>query len=186
MDEFEIIVEIERPVQAVFEGLTNFDRMPDWNSSVIEVRWTKDKPIGEGTTATYVGKFLGRKFESESVITEYSPPTRLASKSTSGPIHIEVTNTLESLGTFTRVTSRFRGESRGFFKIAEPVAVKLAKRLFETSTDNLRRCWKRTYCDGAGSLNAPSRCRFFGAELPYLYGVRPTATCSWCCERFWV
>jgi hypothetical protein len=37
-----------------------------------------------------------------------------------------------------RITSNFRGESRGVFKLAEPVMVRLSKNLFETSTDNLK------------------------------------------------
>jgi len=38
----------------------------------------------------------------------------------------------------TRVTSTFRGESRGFFKLAEPLVVRLSKRHWETAMDNAR------------------------------------------------
>jgi hypothetical protein len=37
-----------------------------------------------------------------------------------------------------QVTSLYRGESRGFFKLAEPLVVRLGKKHFETAWDNLR------------------------------------------------
>ena len=123
MNEFKIVCIIDRPAEEVFAALVNFDRVPDWNSSVIEVRWTKNAPLEVGSTMVYVGKFLGRVFESDAQITEFVPGTRFSSKSISGPFHLEIENTLESLDGGTRITSNFRGESRGFFKLAEPVMV---------------------------------------------------------------
>ena len=38
----------------------------------------------------------------------------------------------------TQVTSTDRGESRGFFKLAEPLVVRLSKKTWETAADNLR------------------------------------------------
>jgi hypothetical protein len=38
----------------------------------------------------------------------------------------------------TQVTSLYRGESRGFFKLAEPLVVRLTRKHFETAADNLR------------------------------------------------
>jgi|ERR1017187_2116480 uncharacterized protein YndB with AHSA1/START domain len=138
MNEFKIVCIIDRPAEEVFAALVNFDRVPDWNSSVIEVRWTKNAPLEVGSTMVYVGKFLGRVFESDAQITEFVPGTRFSSKSISGPFHLEIENTLESLDGGTRITSNFRGESRGFFKLAEPVMVRLSKNLFEASTDNFK------------------------------------------------
>ncbi len=38
----------------------------------------------------------------------------------------------------TQVTSFYRGESRGLFKLAEPLMVRLTNRHFETAAGNLR------------------------------------------------
>jgi uncharacterized protein YndB with AHSA1/START domain len=81
MNEFQIVRDIERPAEEVFAALVNFDRIPDWNPSVIEVRWTKGAPIQAGSTMVYVGKFLGRVFESDSEVTEFVPGTKYSSKS---------------------------------------------------------------------------------------------------------
>jgi uncharacterized protein YndB with AHSA1/START domain len=138
MNEFQIVRDIKRPTDDVFAALVNFERIPDWNSSVVEVRTKRDEPLAVGSTITYVGKFLGRTFESDSQVTEIVPGARFSSKSVSGPFLLEVDNRLESVDGGTRITSDFRGESRGFFKLAEPVMVRLTKNLFETSTDNLK------------------------------------------------
>jgi hypothetical protein len=36
------------------------------------------------------------------------------------------------------VTTTYRGESRGFFKLALPLVVRLSKKLWENAADNLR------------------------------------------------
>jgi len=138
VNEFEIVAEINRPPEEVFAALVNFDRIPDWNSGVNAIKWERDRPLGVGTEIVYVGRFLGRNFESAAGITEYVPGKRYSSKSTSGPFLMEVENSLESIDGGTRMTSVFRGESRGFFKLGEPVIVRLAKKLFESATDNMK------------------------------------------------
>src|SRR5579863_6776120 len=138
VNEFKIVAKIKRPPQDVFAALVDFDHIPDWNTGVREVRWNRDEPLGVGSTVVYVGRFLGRSFESSAGITEYVPGQRYSSKSTTGPFLIEVENTLESVDGGTKLTSVFRGESRGFFKLGEPAIVRLSKKLFESATDNMK------------------------------------------------
>jgi hypothetical protein len=64
--------------------------------------------------------------------------SRFVSKTTSGPFHLEVENTVDPLEDGTRLTAVYRGESRGFFKLAEPVVVRLTKKHFETASENLK------------------------------------------------
>jgi uncharacterized protein YndB with AHSA1/START domain len=138
MNEFQIELDIDSPAQAVFAALTNFERIPDWNSSVVDVKFDTDASLGVGSTVVYIGKFLGRTFQSETQVTEFVPSTKYSSTTVSGPFQLEIANTIKSLGATTRLTSDFRGESRGFFKLAEPVIARLTKNLFESSMDNLK------------------------------------------------
>jgi uncharacterized protein YndB with AHSA1/START domain len=138
MNEFEIVTIINRPVEDVFNALQDFDKAPQWNPGLAEVRRTSDGPLGVGSTLVYVGKFLGRSYESPSKYTEYVANKKLASTTTSGPFHLEVDNTLDSADGGTRLTAIYRGESRGFFKLAEPVVIRLTKKHFETATENLK------------------------------------------------
>jgi hypothetical protein len=45
---------------------------------------------------------------------------------------------LEPAGAGTRLTVRCRADSRGFFRLAEPLVIRLAKKQFETGGENLK------------------------------------------------
>lgn len=137
MDEFTIVTTIDCPPAKVFAALHDFDNMPNWNPGVKEVRHGEE-PVGVGTTCTYVGRFLGRNFESTSEIAEFIPASKLTFKSISGPFKLDIENTLEATDTGTRLTALHRGESRGFFKLAEPIVIHLAQKQFETAQENLK------------------------------------------------
>lgn len=138
MNEFDIATVIKRPVDQVFAFLVDTDKASDWNPQVIEARQTSDGPLGVGTTLLYVGKFLGRRFELVSECTEYAPNEKFSTKTISGPFHLEIDNRLSSVDGGTRLATVYRGESQGFFKLAEPVMVRLTKKQFETATENLK------------------------------------------------
>jgi carbon monoxide dehydrogenase subunit G len=134
----QIVAVINRPLSKVFAAMEDFEKIPHWNPGVTEVRRADEGPVKVGSTVVYVGKFLGRSFESSSQYVEYVPNERSATRTISGPFHLEIENTFEAVDGGTRLTSTFRGESRGFFKLAEPVVVRLTKRQFETATENFK------------------------------------------------
>jgi uncharacterized protein YndB with AHSA1/START domain len=138
MNEFEIETTIGRSPAEVFAALQDLEKMPLWNSTLSEVRKTSDGPLAAGSTLVYVGRFLGRGYESPSEYTEFEQDKSFVSKTTSGPFDLEVATGLEDVDGGTKLTIQARGESRGFFKIAEPVVVRLTKRSFENAYDNLK------------------------------------------------
>ena len=138
MNEFDIVTNIDRPQDQVFAFLVNFGRAAEWNPGLTQARKTSDGPLGVGTTLLYVGKFLGRSFESPSECTAYVANERFSTTTTSGPFHLEVDSTLQPVGAGTRLTTMYRGESRGFFRLAEAVIVRLTKKQFEAAAENLK------------------------------------------------
>ncbi len=138
MNEFEIVTVIDRPVDEVFAFLVDPSKTADWTPGVTEARQTSEGPIGVGTTVLFIGRFLGRGFESPSEVMDFVPNQRFTAKSTSGPFQLEVDYTLQPVDGGTRLATVYRGESRGFFKLAEPVIVRLAKKHFETAAENLK------------------------------------------------
>jgi hypothetical protein len=138
MDEFTIVTVIARPVDEVFAVIQDVAKTPVWTPGLSEVRLTSDGPLKPGSALLYKGTFLGRGYDTPAVCTALSPNKQFATKSTSGPIHIETDTTLEPIDGGTQVTSCYRGESRGFFKVAEPLVIRLGKKHFETAWENLR------------------------------------------------
>lgn len=138
MNEFELTITIDRPVEAVWTYFQDFSKYSDWNPGVSEVRRTSTGPMGEGAELVFVGKLLGRHYESHAECTAYAPQERFATRTTSGPFLLEIDTRLEAVDGGTRMTSSYRGESHGFFKLAEPVAVRVARKQFEAANENLK------------------------------------------------
>lgn len=138
MNEFTIVTTIARPVEDVFTVILDVARIPVWTPGLTEARQTSDGPLEPGAALVYRGTFLGRSYETPAVCTALSENKQFATKSTAGPFYLEIDTTVEPVAEGTQVTSFYRGESRGFFKLAEPLVVRLAKKHFETAADNLR------------------------------------------------
>lgn len=138
MNEFTIVTTIGRPVDEVFAVVRDVARTPVWTPGITEARQTSEGPLEPGATLVYRGTFLGRNYETPAVCTVLSENKQFATKSTAGPLYIEIDTTVEPVAAGTRVTNFYRGESRGFFKLAEPLVVRLTKKHFETAADNLR------------------------------------------------
>jgi carbon monoxide dehydrogenase subunit G len=138
MNEFTIITTIGRPVQEVFAVIRDVARTPVWTPGLTQARQTSEGPLEPGATLVYRGTFLGSSYESPAVCTALSENKQFATRSTAGPFDIEIDTTVEPVAAGTQVTSFYRGESRGFFKLAEPLVVRLTRKHFQTATENLR------------------------------------------------
>ncbi len=138
MATFDVSTTIKRPVEDVFAVLSNVENNPKWSSVALEAKKTSEGPIGVGSTARFVGKFLGRRIESESEVTEFEPNRKYSWKSKSGPFPIKASTTFEQIEGGTRVNTTAEAEPGGFFKLAEPLIMSMGKRQFQNDLDNLR------------------------------------------------
>ena len=138
MNEFTIITDIDRPVDEVFAVVRDVDRTPLWMPGLSEARITSDGPLDTGSTLAFRGTFLGRGYEMHSVCTGLTENKHYATKTATGPFYVETDATLEPVAGGTRVTLTCRGESHGFFKLAEPLVVRLSRKLWESAMENVR------------------------------------------------
>jgi carbon monoxide dehydrogenase subunit G len=138
MNEFEVMTVINRPVEDVFAAVRDIARYPLWTPGLLEVQRTSDDPIEAGGTMVYVGTFLGRRYESPVTCTTLIENKQLTTTTTGGPYFLEVDQRLEPDGAGTKLTVHCKGESRGFFKLAEPLVVRLTQRQFDTGGSNLK------------------------------------------------
>ena len=138
MARFEQSVTIDRPIEEVFAFVADPDKEMKWRSSLEEITMTSEGPIGVGTTYRKVERFLGRKVERTSEITEFELNKKCSFKSTSGPIAMDSTITFEARADGTRVSMVANAELGGFFRIAEPMVVRMARRQMETEMANLK------------------------------------------------
>jgi carbon monoxide dehydrogenase subunit G len=138
MNEFEVMTVINRPVEDVFAAVRDVAKSPLWTPGLLEVQRTGEDPLEVGGTMVYVGTFLGRRYESPVTCTTLIENKQLTTTTTGGPYFLEVDQRLEPDGAGTKLTVHCKGESRGFFKLAEPLVIRLTQRQFDTGGSNLK------------------------------------------------
>ncbi len=135
----ETTVTINRPVEEVFAYLAAIENNSQWQSSTLEAKKTSEGPVGVGTTGTVDAKFLGRRLEAGTEITEYEPNRKISFKMTSGPVPFTGSNIFEPISEGeTKLTMTFDMDVGGFFKLAEPLVGRASKRASEADAATLK------------------------------------------------
>ncbi|UCG25589.1 MAG: SRPBCC family protein [Chloroflexota bacterium] len=138
MSKIETSVIIDRPVEEVFAYIVDPKNTPEWAGPVIEARQTSEGAVGLGTTSSRITQFLGRTMEATYEITEFEPYEYYADRTTSGPVPINARMSLNPVIGGTELTIEGEIESAGFFKLAEPVLARMAKRQVATDAQTLK------------------------------------------------
>ena len=134
---FEISVDIERPVEEVFARMTDLARMPEWNHMVDEVV-PSETPLRVGSTARVKMRLLGRRIEATYEVIQLEPNRRFVGR-TGAPISVTDTWAFEALDEHrTRLTYGSVGETKGFFKLADPIVARIAKKQLTAQLETLK------------------------------------------------
>ncbi|CAN5127013.1 MAG: SRPBCC family protein [Nocardioidaceae bacterium] len=128
MTRFEHSVVIGRPIEAVWAYLIDPANNPAWQGPVIEVRRGAGVPLEVGSEIEEVMQFLGRRFDLTWVVTALEPMRRSAVRTSSGPVPMQGSYSFEPVADGTRFTLETEMEAHGFFKLAEPVFARMARR----------------------------------------------------------
>jgi uncharacterized membrane protein len=133
-------VEINRPVEEVFNYVSTVENSPEWAGPPIEVHREGSGPVREGDRFTYIAKFLGRRFETPSEVTSSEPNRRFSYRATGGPIPDQNwTVTFEETPTGgTRLTQVVEGEPGGFFRLVGPLLERAISRQFRADVGTLK------------------------------------------------
>lgn len=134
----EVTEMIKRPVADVFAFASKPENEPLYDQGVLEARKTSEGPIGVNSTWHEVRQQLGRRIESDNVVTEYEPNKRISFRSTSGPVKVEGGYTFESVDGGTKVTVTGHGDPGGLFKLADPIVGRMVKRQLEAAAGNMK------------------------------------------------
>jgi len=138
MGKLEVSVVIKRPVEEVFSFVNDPANETLWSSGQVESSQISEGPVGVGTIGREVYRILGKRFEYTYEITEYEPNRRRSCKSISGPFPWQGKYTFESVKGGTKVTMVSEYQIGGFFKLAEPIVIRMVKRQFEAEFKNLK------------------------------------------------
>jgi carbon monoxide dehydrogenase subunit G len=138
MAKFEINLVINRPIEEVFGFISNAENLPLWRASALEIKRTSSEPFGIGSVFKARFSFLGRPFYGDLTIIAHEPHEKYGTKVVGGPFPLEARYTLAPAESGTQLTLVIEGEPGGFFKLAEPLVVSMAKRAYEADLHNLK------------------------------------------------
>ncbi|MHA7155619.1 SRPBCC family protein [Arthrobacter sp. TMN-50] len=118
---------IRRPFDVVERYTPDLSHAPDWYANIDDVEWKTPPPLGVGTQAAFVARFLGRELRYTYAVVEYTPRS-LVMRTAEGPFPMETSYRYESLADgATQVTLRNRGTPNGFSRLASPL-IRIAMR----------------------------------------------------------
>lgn len=138
MIEIKNSVQINRPVEQVFDFVTNVENLPKWAGPVTEAKQTSEGPVGVGAIQTQTAQFLGRRVESSQEVTQYELNKRLSTKTTSGSFPVEVNYTFESIDGGTLIHLEGNVDAGGFFKLGEPIVGRMLRRQTDADIETLK------------------------------------------------
>ena len=139
---FEASVEIARPVEQVFDYVTDLENLPEWTGPVVEVRdvqkATPEQRLRAGDRFTAVAKFLGRRFETPCEVTDYLSNRQFSFRSTGGPVPQEFTYTFEPTLEGMRLTQSVEAEPGTFFRLTGPLFEAAGRRQINNDLETLK------------------------------------------------
>lgn len=138
MTRVEVTVTIERPPEAVFAFISDFEKNSLWQSGVEKAWFTANGPFGVGSTYTQLSKFLGRDIEFHFEVIRFEPNKVVEFHTTSGTFPVRIVRAVEPVPEGTRVNAIIEGEASGIFKLAAPILDWFTQRQIESDYRKLK------------------------------------------------
>ena len=132
-------ITIQRPIEEVFEVMTDVEKTGRWFPGNVEEHWTSPAPHGVGSTRHAVVTMLGRRSENDAVATEFQPPHRAVMRGTSPNAPFVVTLAFAPDGAGTRVNVTSVIALRGASRIFGPLVSAIYSRAWARGLANLKR-----------------------------------------------
>jgi carbon monoxide dehydrogenase subunit G len=132
-------VTVYRPVEEVWDFISNFENTTRWSQGVLEARQTSDGPLGVGSTLQTVVQAFGRRRTADYLVTEYEPNHAFAFTVTSGPMTSRARYSVEPAAAGTRLTASGEAHATGLYKLLAPILVRIVKRHSQDDLANAKR-----------------------------------------------
>ena len=136
---FETSVRIDRPIEEVFDYVSDPTTVPRWNSAVQSVRQTSPGADGIGATYDMERELPSGRAENGLEIVEVNRPTRFVIRTTSGPTPFLYRYVFTEEATATLVQLEAEVELGGLAGALGPLASRAVKRGVDSNFADLKR-----------------------------------------------
>ena len=125
-------IDINRPVEEVFDVVADERNEPRYNPRLLWVEKLSSGPIGRGTRFRAASKTMGRPVEMTIEFTEYERPRRLRSSTHMPTMEIQGTLTFDPVPERTRMRWSWALQPRGVVRLLSPLVARMGERQEET------------------------------------------------------
>jgi uncharacterized membrane protein len=130
-------VVINRPVEEVFDFVSNVENIVRWQTGALECSPISQGPSVVGAKSRYVREVLGNRVEAITEVTEYDPNRKIGFK-TDVPLPIEGSYSFEIVEGGARFTFALQAEPTGMFKLAEGMITRTVQKQIEDDCNKLK------------------------------------------------
>ena len=138
-----VAIQVARPIEDVFEFVSDARNRPRWDESVDSEELTSPEPIGVGSTVRTRMRSMGRDYELGWEVAEHEPPHRQRIESTSGPFSTTLVYDLEEAGDATLVRFSVTGRPAGAMKLMQPLIARSTQRNLDRAFPRLKELLER-------------------------------------------
>lgn len=124
----EVSTTIARPVDAVFAHAADPRNWPRSSSWIVAVTLHGEGPLRPGASFEVRGRFLGRHFTNTCEVVRCEPGRQLHIRTTSAEVHYQFHYLYAPVNGGTRCTVRAITDATDFFRLAEPIFARIARR----------------------------------------------------------
>ena len=129
---------IDKPIGDVFAFVGNPNNMSKWNTAIVSLEQITPGDVGVGTKFKSAGEMMGRRIEGEMQVTAYEPDTKCGFQMNAGPMQVNITVMLKTVGTGTKISLNAQGNPAGIFKLAEGAMQGRVKAMMEENLARLK------------------------------------------------
>ena len=138
MKRYEHSIEIERPVEEVFDFISQPENFPLWQESLLEIRREAKGPLRVGSEVTEIRRFMGRKMETTWTCTEHEPCERSSIEEDEGLVPFKGTFELEALGGSTLFTWTVETPGPRGIKVPGAIVGRMVRRQLAVDSERLK------------------------------------------------
>lgn len=132
-------IEINQPLETVYEFFANVNNLPKCSGAIAEVRGAPDRAVEVGDTYTSVARVMGTEIETAHRVLRVEPSQELEIEGTTGRTRILVHMTFEATESGTRVIQRGEGEPGGALRLAGPMLARTMKKQVRDDLNNVKK-----------------------------------------------
>jgi uncharacterized membrane protein len=132
-------VDINRPLEEVFNYVSDVANYPEWMAHALEVRKDTPGPPQQGDPFVVAIKSVGRRFETPYERTSYEAERRYTDRAVGGPIPNQRWHSdFQEVPGGTRFTRSADVQSGGLLKLLEPLQKRAAERQLRKDLQTLK------------------------------------------------